>query len=138
VWGTLQMPYASPELWRKRLAEPAEGMYHLLACADAEVVGELTLQTFPQTPRRKHAGSLFMAVRDDWQGRRVGTALMQAAIDFSDNWLNIIRLELEVYTDNEPAIHLYKKFAFVVEGTKKQFAFRDGQYVDVYCMARLR
>jgi len=45
---------------------------------------------------------------------------------------------LEVYTDNEPAIRLYKKFGFVVEGTLKQFAFRDGQFVDVHTMARLR
>jgi len=27
-------------------------------------------------------------------------------------WLNLTQLELEVYTDNEPAIQLYKKFGF--------------------------
>jgi len=47
-------------------------------------------------------------------------------------------LELEVYTDNEPSIHLYKKFGFVVEGALQQFAYRDGQFVDVYAMGRLR
>ncbi len=87
AWGTLQLPYASPEVWRKRLAEPPDGMYHLLACVDDEVIGEITLQTFPQAPRRKHAGSVFMAVRDDWHGRGVGTALMQAVIDYGDRWL---------------------------------------------------
>jgi putative acetyltransferase len=79
-----------------------------------------------------------MAVRDDWQGKGVGSALMQAAVDLADRWLNLTRLELEVYTDNEPAIRLYKKFGFVVEGTQARFAFRDGQYVDTYSMARLR
>jgi putative acetyltransferase len=63
---------------------------------------------------------------------------MQAAIDLADNWINLTRLELEVYTDNEPAIRLYKKFGFTIEGTLLGFAYRDGQYVDTYMMARLR
>jgi putative acetyltransferase len=79
-----------------------------------------------------------MAVRDDWQGKGAGTALMQAAIELADKWLNLTRLELEVYTDNEPAIRLYKKFGFAVEGTLTQYSFRDGQYVDSHLMARLR
>jgi len=79
-----------------------------------------------------------MAVRDDWQGKGVGSALMRAAVDLADKWLNLSRLELDVYTDNEPAIRLYKKFGFGVEGTLMNFAFRDGQYVNAFLMARLR
>lgn len=138
VWGTLQLPFPSIEQWRKRLAEPELGLYSLVACVENEVVGQLTLHTFPHSPRRKHVAQLGMAVRDDWQGKGVGTALMQAAVDFADQWLNVLRLELEVFVDNEPGIRLYKKFGFVVEGTKIRFAFRDGQYVDVHLMARLR
>jgi L-phenylalanine/L-methionine N-acetyltransferase len=138
TWGTLQLPFPSLEMWRKRLAEPPEGLIGLVACADGEVVGQLGLHTSPNSPRRRHAAELGMAVRDDWQGKGVGTALMQAVVDLADRWLNLSRLELEVYVDNESAIRLYKKFGFVVEGTLKQFAFRDGQYVDAYTMARLR
>ena len=79
-----------------------------------------------------------MAVRDDWQGKGVGTALVQAAVDLADRWLNLRRLELQVYTDNDAGIRLYKKFGFVIEGTHVDFAFRDGAYVDAYAMARLR
>jgi len=139
VRGTLQLPFPSAELWRKRLAEPPEGLYGLVACVEKnEVVGHLGLHTFPSHPRRRHAGQIGMAVRDDWQGKGVGTALMQAATDLADNWLNLTRLELEVFTDNEPAIQLYKKFGFTIEGTLARFAYRDGQYVDVYTMARFR
>ena len=63
---------------------------------------------------------------------------LQAAIDLADKWLNLMRLEIEVYTDNAPAIRLYEKFGFAIEGTLVDFAFRDGQYVDTYTMARLR
>ena len=137
VWGTLQLPFPSAESWRKRL-EPADGVFSLLACAENEVIGHLGLHTFPNAPRRRHIGQIGMAVRDDWQGTGVGAALMQAAIDLADQWLNLTRLELEVYTDNAPAIRLYEKFGFSIEGTLVDFAFREGRYVDTYIMARLR
>ena len=138
VWGTLQVPFPSAEFWRKRLAEPRDGSYQLVACAENEVVGQLGVDTFPNHPRRRHAAEIGMAVADDWQGKGVGSALMQAAVDLADKWLNISRLELEVYTDNEPAVRLYKKFGFVTEGTLVRFAYRDGKYVDAYTMARLK
>jgi L-phenylalanine/L-methionine N-acetyltransferase len=136
--GTLQLPFPSAELWRKRLAEPPEGTFNLLACVEDEIVGQLGLHTFPNHPRRRHAGQIGMAVRDDWHGKGAGTALMRAAVDLADKWLNLMRLELDVYTDNEPAIRLYQKFGFVIEGTLVDYAYRDGQFVDTYTMARLR
>ena len=138
IWGTLQLPFPSAEQWRQRLAEPPEGFFSLVAEVEQEIVGHLGLHTFPNRPRRRHVGKIGMAVRDDWQGQGVGTALLQAAVDLADKWLNLIRLELTVYTDNEPAIRLYEKFGFTIEGTLVQYAFRDGQYVDTYTMARLR
>jgi L-phenylalanine/L-methionine N-acetyltransferase len=138
IWGRLQLPFSSIEQWRKRLAEPTEGLVSLVACVESEVVGQLSLHTFPNRPRRRHVRQIGMAVRDDWQGKGVGTALMQAAVDLADKWLNLTRFELEVYTDNAAAIQLYKKCGFTVEGTLAQFSFRDGQYIDSYLMARLR
>lgn len=136
IAGTLQLPFPSLELWRKRLAEYPE-VFHLLAYADQEVVGHLGIHTFPQLPRRRHVGNLGMAVRDDWQGRGVGSALMQAAVSLAEGWLQLSRLELVVYTDNEPAIRLYKKIGFTIEGTHRCYAFRAGQLVDTYAMARM-
>lgn len=137
VAQTLQLPYPSFELWRKRLAQPNDGTYNLVADVGDNVVGQLGLHTFPNRPRRKHVGKIGLAVHDDWQGKGVGTALMNACIDLADKWLNLIRLELEVYVDNEPAIKLYERFGFEREGTLRQHAFRDGKYVDSYLMARI-
>ena len=135
--GTLQLPYPSLELWRKRLSAIPDGNYSLVAVVDSKVVGQLGLHTFPNRPRRKHAGTIGMGVHDDWQGKGIGTALLSACVDMADNWLNLKRLELEVYIDNEAAIRLYERFKFVQEGTLRQHAFRDGKYVDSYLMARL-
>lgn len=138
VAGTLQLPFPSAEAWRRRLAEPPEGLYSLVACVEGEVVGSIGLETSPARPRMRHVGSVGMAVRDDWQGKGVGTALMEAALDLADNWLNLGRIELRVYVDNSAAVALYKKFGFEIEGTHRRLAFRYGEYVDAYSMARIR
>jgi putative acetyltransferase len=97
--GTLQ--FQSVEHIRRRVSKTPEGFYHLVACVEGEVVGHLGLETSPTRPRRRHVGTLGVAVRDGLQGRGVGTALMEAVLDLADNWLGLTRLELQVYTDNE-------------------------------------
>jgi L-phenylalanine/L-methionine N-acetyltransferase len=137
IWGTLQIPFPSAETWKKRLAEQPENLLVLVACVDGRVVGNVGL--FVQDrPRRRHAAELGMAVHDEWQGRGVGSALIEAAIELADRWLNLARIELTVYTDNAHAIQLYEKFGFTIEGTLRRFAFRDGYFVDAHAMARLR
>ena len=79
-----------------------------------------------------------MCVHDEFQRRGIGAALLAALIEAADRWFNLRRLELAVYVDNEPAIALYKKFGFVIEGTRRADAFRDGAFVDSYMMARLK
>jgi len=136
--GTLQLPLQPAEVWRRRLAEPPEGLFMLVACVEGEVVGNLGLHTSPNRPRIRHAGSIGMAVHDEWQGKGVGTALLGTALDLADNWLNLSRVELTVYTDNAAGIALYEKFGFEREGTHRRYAFREGEYVDAYSMARIK
>ena len=136
--GTLQVPYPSREYWRRRLTENPESSHYLLAFIDERVVGMVSVDTFPNRPRRKHAGSIGICVHEEWQGKGVGAVLMRAIIDLADNWLNLTRLELEVFADNAAAIHLYERFGFELEGTLREHAFRDGQYVDSKIMARLK
>ena len=134
---TLGLPFSSERAWREKLAERRDEEVSLVACVEGEVVGHLVLMVYAN-PRTRHAGHLGIAVRDDWQGRRVGTELMKACVDLADNWLNLARLDLRVYVDNAPAIALYEKFGFAIEGTHRRFAFRDGGYVDAHVMARLK
>ena len=136
--GTLQVPMPSAEMWKKRLAELPAGDHTLVAEVDGKVVGNIGLHAIQKSRRRAHAASIGMAVHDVHHGKGVGSALMQAMLDLADNWLQYTRLELTVYVDNAAAIALYKKFGFEIEGTHKQYAFRNGQYVDSYSMARIR
>jgi putative acetyltransferase len=136
--GTLQLPYPGVEMWRKRLAEFPADDYMLVAEVRGEVVANAGLHSMGRSARRRHVGYLGMAVRDDWHRKGVGTALMAAIVEVADGWLDYRRLELTVYTDTAAAIALYRRFGFEVEGTHRDYAFRDGGYVDAYAMARVR
>ena len=136
IRGTMQLPFPSVELWRKRVTDMQESRRMLVACVDDRLVGNVGL-AIPPNPRRRHVGEIGMAVHDDWCGRGIGTLLLQSAIDLADRWLNLSRLELSVYVDNAPAIALYEKCGFKREGRSVNHAFRDGEYVDTLAMARV-
>ncbi|HSG53229.1 MAG TPA: GNAT family N-acetyltransferase, partial [Rheinheimera sp.] len=67
----------------------------------------------------------------------IGSALLRAALEMADNWLNIRRVELTVYPTNEAAIALYERFGFEVEAELTDYAFQYGNYVNVLAMARI-
>ena len=134
--GTLQNPYPSIADWVERLGRDAATNYIFVAIAGEEIIGHAGLHG-NKNVRRQHAWGLGIGLREDWQGRGVGTRLMETLIDLADNWLGALRLELTVYSDNEAALALYRKFGFEIEGTHRAFALRDGRYVDAIAMARL-
>lgn len=137
-WGTLQLPYQSKDDIKKKLENPPQGMHRLIAVLPEEDTAIGMLGIHPSHGRRAHSAYLGMFVHDDYQGAGVGSALMEAAIQFCDQWLNLRRLELHVYVDNLAARRLYDKFGFEQEGIAKEYAYRDGEFVDSYIMARLR
>lgn len=137
IRGTLQLPFRSVAERRERWTSAPPGSHRLVAECDGRVVGMLGLHRM-EAERVRHVANFGMAVHDDYQGQGVGSALMDVALDLADRWLGILRIELEVYADNAPAVALYKKYGFEIEGTLRRYAFRDGEYVDAYKMARLR
>jgi putative acetyltransferase len=137
VHGTLQVPFTSQEVWRKRCLERPDNMHVLVACAGADIIGSGAL-VVQANARRRHVGELGLGVHDAWHRRGVGSRLLGSLLDLADRWLNLTRLELTVYTDNLAAIALYEKHGFHREGLLERYAFRDGAFADVFAMARLR
>ena len=138
VYGNLlQLPHPSEATWRERLeAKSSNGDVQLVALAKGQLVAMAGLHANPHI-RRRHAMHLGMAVTVPAQGKGVGSALMAALIDYADRWVAVMRIELTVFTDNERAIALYRKFGFVQEGVFRAYGLRDGRFQDVLAMARL-
>lgn len=133
---TLQLPLPSSELWEARMQSRDPDMHLLVAELDGEVVAQLGLHV-GTNPRRRHVADIGMGVRDDHAGRGIGSALLQAALSLADDWLQVQRIELQVYADNAAAIALYRRHGFIEEGRHARYAWRDGEFVDAISMARL-
>ncbi len=134
--NTLQVPHPSEQMWHDRLGDKP-GVKQLVACIDDVVVGHLGIEVSPR-PRRSHVADFGICVGAQWQNRGVASAMMRAMIDMCDNWLRVDRIELTVFVDNAPAVAVYQKFGFEIEGTGKKYALRNGEYVDAYFMARMK
>lgn len=136
-WGTLQLPYQSRDAIKDKLQNPPPNMHRLVAVDNKldKVIGMIGLH--PQQGRRAHAGHIGMMVHDSYQDQGVGSKLMEAILDLAEKWLNLKRIELIVHTDNQRAIHLYKKYGFVLEGTFRNYAYREGSYIDAHAMAKV-
>ena len=135
-FGTLRLPYTSLEETRKFFEGRPPGHLGLVAEAQGMIVGTAGLDRF--TGRRQHVGAIGMGVHDAHVGRGIGTRLLRALLEAADNWLDLRRIELTVFVDNAPAVALYERHGFAIEGTLRSYAFRDGAYQDAYAMARLR
>lgn len=133
---TLQLPFQSVTHWENKLDLSEDRFTCLVAVRGAEILGQLGLEVFHPV-RRRHAPTIGMGVKASARRSGVGSALLAAAIDMCEKWMNISRIEIEVYTDNSAAIALYKKHGFVIEGTCSSYAFRNGEYVNAHIMARV-
>lgn len=109
--------------------------FFMIAEHNNELVGFMTADR-GQCNRIKHSAYIVIGIREKHRGLGIGTKFF----DELDKWAlenSITRLELTVVTSNQPALHLYQKFGFTIEGTKKNSMVVDGTYVDEYYMAKL-
>lgn len=131
---TSQIQYLSTDTVASLFNSPES--YTLVAEHDSKVVGHITI--FQSTKARaKHSASLALAVHPDIHGKGIGKNLMKVAIEQSDNWLNLTRLELEVHEDNLTAISLYKRMGFEIEGIKRLSTFKYGKYINTVIMSQI-
>jgi putative acetyltransferase len=133
--GTLSVGYRSPEQLKAWYERRLKGGVNVCATIGGLMVGHAGLDV--HRPSRAHCAHLGLAVHDGYHGRGVGTALLRGLTDCADASLGLRRIDLTVFSDNAPAIALYRKFGFVEEGRSRGFALRDGILADVLHMARL-
>jgi ribosomal protein S18 acetylase RimI-like enzyme len=97
----------------------------LVAVADGEVIGSIHVGT------SGHGfGEIGMAVAREWRGRGVGSALMEAAIDWA-RAQGLHKLSLGVFAHNAAGLALYRRYGFVEEGRRvKHYRRQSGELWD--------
>ncbi|WP_078382729.1 GNAT family N-acetyltransferase [Sutcliffiella halmapala] len=83
---------------------------------------------------KSHTGLFRTWLAEEAQGLGIGKKIME----YTDKWCeqNIKKLTLTVFSSNEVAYQLYKKYGFHEEGNQKEQAFIKGDYVDERWMAK--
>ena len=117
------------------MEDMARDVIRLIAVDGSRVVGWCQIKS-GKWEGYTHMGWLQMGVRKDYRGQRIGTALLNEALQEAKK-RGLERVELGVYASNLPAIRLYEKYKFVVEGRKKRARKLDGNYDDIIDMALL-
>lgn len=134
-FATHMNPFAGVEEMRAWLACLGADRFEIVCESGRDLAGFAGLYILAD--RQSHIGWFFLGVREKFQRRGVGAMLMTSLLAAADILADLRRLQLTVFADNEPAIRLYRRFGFEVEGRHRDFLRRDDGPVDAFTMARL-
>lgn len=116
-------------------SDPSVIIFGIRSAADDVLIGSCQLHSIDTTAR-----SAELQIRigpSSSRGRGFGKAALQRLLQFAFSDLNLNRVFLHVFDDNEQAIRAYTANGFKKEGLLRQSAYIDGQYKDVVVMAIL-
>jgi RimJ/RimL family protein N-acetyltransferase len=111
----------------------------VFAIADAEdgsLVGTCGLYNIDWVVRRAQF-NILIGEPKVWDNG-FGQEAARLVLDYAFGKLNLSVVHLGVNADNERAIQSYKKVGFVLEGRRRRFIYRNGQYYDLLYMGVLR
>ncbi len=109
----------------------------LVAILDETIVGTISVRAAEQY-RISHVGEIGISILKEYWGMGLGTMMLEEVLFWAKENGVLFRLELDVQTRNERAVHLYKKLGFQIEATMKRGARKDnGEFLDVYRMSLL-
>jgi len=106
----------------------------LIAEIEGKIVANFSVQRISNSKRFRHRAAMGIVVKKEYWRSGIGKILMNECI----NWCrekNVEQLELEVVTQNNRAISMYKNLGFEINGTKiNALKYADGTYADEYSM----
>jgi RimJ/RimL family protein N-acetyltransferase len=134
--GEFQNTMEQEEEWIRRHLEEENSVILVAVTRGGQLVGLLDCRG-GQRRAMRHETTLGMSVKKEWRDRGVGTMLMARALEWARGSGRVKRMQLEVFTTNEQAIHLYEKMGFEAEGVRRKAFLKEGQWVDSMVMAVL-
>ncbi|KUP22459.1 acetyltransferase [Paenibacillus sp. DMB5] len=119
-----------------RKAGDDSGVLLLIALKENdEVIGDIAIQDMD---RGNRTANLRLAIGEErHQNRGYGREALLLMLEYGFGILNLHRIELEVYTFNSRAEHVYESVGFVREGVRRQTLFYNHEYHDVVMMSML-
>ena len=93
-----------------------------------KIIGFVTLNNIH--PIRHNAYIGIVGIDPDYQNDLNGVDALRTIIDYGFNNLNLNRLYGHTFSDNPRMDILYKRGGWKHEGTEREYAYRDGKWID--------
>lgn len=127
----------SHENWIKTMVETGKVVQMIICEIDTDrAVGSVYVRDIDRTHHKAEYG-IFIGEKDA-RGRGYGTAAAKLMTRYCFEELDLHRLFLRVYAENERAIRSYEKAGFVKEAHLRDDVYIDGEYRDIVLMGILR
>ncbi len=87
--------------------------------------------------RLAHAGEFGMSVAQAYWNQGVGSRMVDALLDWAHEGGAVRKINLQVRTDNQPAIRMYLRNGFQFEGRNRRAMQIDAHFHDFYYMGKI-
>lgn len=109
---------------------------HLMAFVDGVFAGSCSFASVSERAKTRHRCNVGISLYQKFWGMGVGTALMGEILAAAKS-AGFEQAELDVVSDNNPAIGLYRKMGFETTGTiPHAFRYQDGTYANFLFMVK--
>ncbi len=114
----------------------SEGVRLAIETKDGQHIGGINLHRLNPEDRKAGLG-IMIGEKDHWSNG-YGTDAVLTLLKLAFDEMNLHRVWLQAFPDNERAIACYLKCGFREEGRLRQEVFQDGRYYDVIVMGVLK
>ena len=122
--------------WLNAANDPSRVFFAIRAKAGPEIVGFIQISRIEPAHR---SAELAIRIGQPANRRRgYGREALALTIDYCWRQLNLSRLWLTVFADNDGANALYRALGFEQEGRLRQAVYIDGAWIDLVVMGLLR
>jgi len=105
----------------------------IIAEIEGKIVGNLSFSGGTR-PRLAHAGEFGVSILKEYWEQGIGTELIKYLIEWAKQSGVIRKIDLRVRSDNDLAIHVYKKLGFNEEGVITRDLQINNIFYDSICM----
>jgi RimJ/RimL family protein N-acetyltransferase len=121
--------------WTNAAADKSRVFFAIRAKPSAAIIGYVQICGIDPVHRSADIG---ICIGDaSHRGQGMGREALELAIAYCWNTLNLTRIALSVFAENQPAIALYARLGFKHEGLLRQARFIAGEWLDLVAMALL-
>jgi RimJ/RimL family protein N-acetyltransferase len=132
----LPISQAQEESWFEAQLKDQDRRILGIETLDGKLIGNIALENINWKDRNAELG-IVIGEKEYW-GTGYGTEAIITLLDFAFSQMNLHRVYLRVFEDNQRALHCYEKCGFKPEGRLREAHFANGKYKDELVMGILR